>query len=80
VADQVSAIWRTKPLEYTWLRSLMKKYADFRQATQDSLDFALDVFNITEPQLRNDFIDAWLHLKCYPDVPDTLAKLKDSGR
>jgi hypothetical protein len=36
----------------------MKKHADFRQATQDGLDFALDVFNITEPQLRNDLIDA----------------------
>jgi 2-haloacid dehalogenase len=49
---------RTKQPEYTWLRSLMKKHADFRQATQDGLDFALDVFNITEPQLRNDLIDA----------------------
>ena len=80
VADQVSNIWRTKQLEYTWLRSLMKKHADFWQVTQDGLDYALDVFNITDNQLRNDLIDAYLHLKCYPEVPDTLAKLKDSGR
>ena len=80
VADRVSAIWRTKQLEYTWLRSLMKKHVDFWQVTQDGLDYALDVFNITDQQLRNDLIDAYLHLKCYPEVPDTLAKLKDSGR
>lgn len=80
VADQVSAIWRTKQLEYTWLRSLMKKHVDFWQVTQDGLDYALDVFSITDRQLRNDLIDAYLHLKCYPEVPDTLAKLKDSGR
>ena len=80
VADQVSAVWRTKQLEYTWLRSLMKKHADFWQITQDGLDYALDVFNITDKQLRDDLIDAYLHLKCYPEVPDTLAKLKESGR
>ena len=80
VADQVSAIWRTKQLEYTWLRSLMKKHVDFWQVTQDGLDYALDVFNITDRHLRNDLIDAYLHLKCYPEVPDTLATLKESGR
>jgi len=80
VAEQVSAIWRTKQLEYTWLRSLMKQHADFWQVTQDGLDYALDVFSITDRELRNDLIDAYLNLKCYPEVPDTLAKLKDSGR
>jgi 2-haloacid dehalogenase len=80
VAGDVSSLWRTKQLEYTWLRSLMKKHADFWQVTQDALDYALDVFNITDQQLRNDLIDAYLELKCYSEVPETLAKLKDSGR
>ena len=80
VSERVSSIWRTKQLEYTWLRSLMKKHADFWQVTQDALDYALDVFNIRDPQLRSDLIKAYLELKCYPEVPDTLVKLKDSGR
>ena len=80
VAGQVSSLWRTKQLEYTWLRSLMKKHADFWQVTQDALDYALDVYNITDQQLRNDLINAYLELECYPEVPETLAKLKDSGR
>jgi len=79
-SDQVSSIWRTKQLEYTWLRSLMKKHADFWQVTQDALDYALDVFNITDKQLRNELIDAYLELDCYPEVPDTLVNLKDGGR
>jgi 2-haloacid dehalogenase len=80
VADQVSNIWRTKQLEYTWLRSLMKKHADFWQVTKDGLDYALDVYNISDIDLRNDLVEAYLHLKCYPEVPDTLARLKDRGR
>lgn len=80
VSDQVSSIWRSKQLEYTWLRSLMKKHADFWQVTQDALDYALDVFNITDKQLRSDLIHAYLELACYPEVSDTLVKLKESGR
>ena len=80
VADQVSAIWRTKQLEYTWLRSLMRKHADFWQVTQDGLDYALDACDVADKQLRDDLVDAYLHLKCYPEVPDSLARLKDSGR
>jgi len=80
VADQVSALWRTKQLEYTWLRSLMKKHVDFWQITRDGLDYALDVFNITDRQLRSDLIDAYLQLQCYPEVTDTLQKLKAGGR
>ena len=80
VSEQVSNIWRTKQLEYTWLRSLMKKHADFWQVTQDALDYALAVFNIKDKHLRSDLINAYLELDCYPEVPDTLQKLKDSGQ
>lgn len=80
VADQVSNVWRTKQLEYTWLRSLMKKHTDFWQVTQEALDYALDVFDIRDKQLRNDLVNAYLELACYPEVPDTLLKLKAGGR
>lgn len=80
VSEQVSNIWRTKQLEYTWLRSLMKKHADFWQITQDALDYALDVYRITDKQLRDDLINAYLELECYPEVPDTLRELKNSGQ
>ena len=41
VGDQVTQLWRSKQLEYTWLRSLMGAHADFRQVTRDGLAFAL---------------------------------------
>jgi 2-haloacid dehalogenase len=79
VADQVSALWRTKQLEYTWLRSMMGQHKDFWQVTQEALDYALDAFNISDESLRNDLIGAYLQLDCYPDVPDTLRTLKKQG-
>jgi 2-haloacid dehalogenase len=78
-ADQVSALWRTKQLEYTWLRSLMRQHKDFWQVTQDALDYALDACGIAHRDLRNDLIDAYLHLEPYSDVPETLRTLKSHG-
>lgn len=76
-ADAVSALWRTKQLEYTWLRSLMGRHEDFRRVTGDALDFALDSFGIDDGKLRDDLVGAYMHLDCYPDVPETLRRLKE---
>lgn len=79
IADQVSLLWRTKQLEYTWLRSLMGHHADFWQVTRDALDFAFDMHHLNDTDLRNDLIEAYLHLDCYPEVPEALSTLKASG-
>lgn len=78
-ADAVSALWRTKQLEYTWLRSLMRRHEDFRRVTGEALDFALDTFGIDDSKLREDLIGAYMNLDCYPDVPETLRRLRDRG-
>lgn len=78
-ADPVSILWRTKQLEYTWLRSLMGYHADFWQVTGDALDFAFDMHHIDDPDLRRDLMDAYLELDCYPEVPAALGTLKDRG-
>ena len=79
IADQVSWLWRTKQLEYTWLRSLMGHHADFWQVTRDALDFAFDMHHLNDTDLRKDLIEAYLHLDCYPEVPEALSTLKASG-
>jgi 2-haloacid dehalogenase len=79
IADQVSALWRTKQLEYTWLRSLMGRHADFWQVTQDALDFAFDMYTLKDSELRKDLIEAYLQLECYPEVPGALSELKTRG-
>jgi len=78
-ADAVSAAWRTKQLEYTWLRSLMDRYVDFWRITGDALDFALEMHGMVDPALRSDLMDAYLTLDCYPEVPEVLRTLKDAG-
>ena len=79
VADPVSMMWRTKQLEYTWLRSLMSAYTDFWQVTADALDYALETNNIEDESLRNDLLQAYLQLEAYAEVPATLKRLQDSG-
>ncbi|MDR3542515.1 MAG: haloacid dehalogenase type II [Desulfosporosinus sp.] len=79
IADQVSSLWRTRQLEYTWLRSLMKRHIDFWEITRDALDFAFDMYKISDTALKNDLMEAYLRLTCYPEVPETLMKLKNRG-
>ncbi|MDH3693253.1 MAG: haloacid dehalogenase type II [Gammaproteobacteria bacterium] len=78
-ADDVSNLWRTKQLQYTWLRSMMKKHVDFWQVTGQALDFALETYSSDDPNLRQSLMDAYLQLDCYPEVHDILIKLKDNG-
>ena len=78
-AQVVSAMWRTKQLEYTWLRSLMQRYVDFWKVTQDALDYALDSQGIDDSSLRKDLLSAYDALSCYPEVPETLRKIKQMG-
>ena len=78
-ADQVSTVWRTKQLEYTWLRSLMGRHADFWQVTRQALDFAFEMHGIEDSELGTDLMEAYLQLTCYPEVPETLAELKGRG-
>ena len=78
-AGAVSATWRTKQLEYTWLRSLIDRYVDFWRITGDGLDFALDAHGVDDPELREDLVRAYLSLECYPEVPDVLAALRQGG-
>lgn len=78
-ADAVSMTWRTKQLEYTWLRSLMGAYTDFWQVTADALDYSLEMHGIADDALRGDLTQAYLTLDAYPEVIDTLTQLKNAG-
>ena len=78
-ADAVSMTWRTKQLEYTWLRSIMDRYVDFWQITGDGLDYALDAHGVSDIALREDLMNAYLGLDCYPEVPQVLETLRDAG-
>ena len=78
-ANDVSATWRTKQLEYTWLRSLMGDYADFWQVTGEALEYSLDAHEISDRALYEDLMQAYLNLTAYDEVPRVLKALKDAG-
>lgn len=75
-ADKLSEVWRQKQLQYTWLRSLMRRHADFWQVTGDALDFALAATDIDDPAVRQRLMDLYRELDTFPEVPDVLARLK----
>ena len=79
-AGPVSALWRQKQLEYTWLRSLMGAYADFWQLTGEGLDYALAANGVADPDLRQRLMDLYLSLDAYPDVPGALGSLRAAGK
>jgi len=78
-ADAIAATWRRKQLEYTWLRSLMGEYADFEQVLQDSLQYALTQANRNDSTLRDDLLNGYRQLDCFPEVPAVLGALKERG-
>lgn len=78
-ADALTALWRDKQLQYTWLRGLQGRHADFWQVTGDALDFSLETLGIDEPALRERLMGLYRTLDCFPEVPDVLRQLKDAG-
>jgi 2-haloacid dehalogenase len=79
-AAQFSMLWRAKQLEYSWIRSLAGRYADFWSLTEQALDFAFASFPAADPALRSGLLEAYRHLDCYPEVPDLIRRLKRDGR
>ena len=74
--DGFANYWRTTQLEYTWLRSLMKRHKDFWQVTEDSLDKSMNAFKI-DKSMRNKLLDLYKILNIFPEVKDVLNKLKE---
>jgi 2-haloacid dehalogenase len=68
--------WRTTQLEYTWLRSLMKRHKDFWQVTEDSLDKSMKTFSI-DSSMKNELLDLYKKLSPYSEVRGVLSSLKE---
>jgi 2-haloacid dehalogenase len=77
--DKLTALWRDKQLQYTWLRAVQGRHADFWQVTGDALDFALETLGLERPGLRDRLMNLYLTLDAFPEVPDVLARLKRAG-
>jgi 2-haloacid dehalogenase len=77
---EISLLWRQKQLEYSWLRSLMGHYIPFEEATRDALVFTCNQLKLDLSQETCAALcDAYLNLAPYPEVPDTLRRLRERG-
>jgi 2-haloacid dehalogenase len=74
----ITQIWRIKQLEYTWLRSLMRRYEDFSVITRDSLAYTLRCLGLkNDDTVFERIMEKYLHLDLYPDAMATLTAMKD---
>jgi len=77
--EKLTALWRDKQLQYTWLRAVQGRHADFWQVTGDALDFALETLAIEKSGLRDRLMNLYLTLEPFPEVPEVLRRLKTAG-
>ena len=73
--ESFANFWRTTQLEYTWLRSLMKRHKNFWQITEDSLDKSMKSYKI-DPSMKNELLDLYKTLSPYKEVHEVLKELK----
>ena len=75
----ITQIWRIKQLEYSWLRSLMRRYEDFSVLTRESLVYSLRILGLKyDEAVFARLMEKYLHLDLYPDANAALAALKGS--
>lgn len=78
--ESIARLWRQKQLEYTWLRSLMGRYANFEQATEDALRYSCAHLQLTlDAATHRRLSDAYLHLSPHRDTPAALQRLHNAG-
>jgi 2-haloacid dehalogenase len=77
---ELSNSWRTRQFEYTWLRTMSGRYADFWHVTEEALIFAAKLMKLElSGTQRDQLMQSYLGLKAWPDVAPGLKKMKDAG-
>ena len=79
VWPELAALWRSRQLNYTWLRSLSHSYAPFWQLTCESLDYALEALQLDNPDMREALLDLYRELDAYEDARPALDAVHAAG-
>jgi 2-haloacid dehalogenase len=75
--DTLSRLWRSKQLEYTWLRSLMGRYEDFESITRAALTYSCKTLELAlDDGACRALIQEYRHLKPYAEVSSALQSLR----
>ncbi len=78
-AQLLADTWRDKQLQYTWLRTLQGRYANFEEVTAQALDFALERIGGADAGLRERLLEAYATPQAYAEVESTLRALRAQG-
>src|SRR5205807_10315271 len=78
-AEQLTALWRDKQLQYSWLRAAQNRHADFWQVTGDALDYALEALDLADAALRDRLMNLYLTVATVSEVAEVLRRLKAAG-
>ena len=76
---ELAALWRSRQLNYTWLRSLSHRYAPFWQLTCDALDYAMETFDLEDQDMRSALLDLYRELDAYQDARPALDAVYEAG-
>jgi len=77
---RLATLWRDKQIEYTRLRTLCDKYADFWQVTGDALDYTCAALGLElAPRSRDRLMGQYAELSAFPENAEQLQRLKDAG-
>jgi len=76
MADQLSELWRSKQIQYSWLRSLMGAYAPFWTVTTEALQHSMAALGLSDPQIEKLLMQAYLELEAFAEVPAMLDELR----
>ncbi|WP_368416348.1 haloacid dehalogenase type II [Falsiroseomonas sp.] len=79
-AAAVSAMWRQRQFEYSWILSATGAYEDFAAITARALDVTLAAHGLTDEALREDLLAAYRRLDAFPDALPVLSGLRRAGR
>ncbi len=78
-AATLTALWRDKQIQYSWLRSLQNRYVDFAEVTAAALDYALRALAVDDAELRSRLLHLYGSLSTFPEVNGVLRRLRDGG-
>ncbi|MEO1438612.1 MAG: haloacid dehalogenase type II [Bacteroidota bacterium] len=77
-ASLLMDIWRKLQLEYTWLHNSMQTYVPFGEISKQALDYAMQVANVKDLELREQLLTIYFRATTFPDVPDMLARMREN--
>ncbi|MBI1779472.1 MAG: haloacid dehalogenase type II [Proteobacteria bacterium] len=75
----LTALWRDKQLQYTWLRAVQGRHQDFWTVTSEALSYALEALDLADAALHERLMNLYLTLDVFPEVPGVLRALKVAG-